>query len=562
MPDVILSRSSSIAPTVSRHFRTTRHLSKSGAMVSVTMNILIFLLCAFGALASVDSDGAFVLQSYLMSDLTLDNHEACRLISKDGSGAATMHVYIDRVESTSNIDKLKIPILIMRASDTDNFTVDYVFEGERSPYEKLIDEKTTTFDLKTKKGAPKIDPSRLLNDYMVPDPRDGNTHEHVDIVFEVPESGIYCALIAVPDNSGLSKLRLVLNTVNSHGLLDFSSWVIYKQLLYGILVGVALVVYLIYYILRFKVGSNFQNLNSVSLISKGIIFRVLIPLQLLLIFRWFFFFVSNHYAPSEHKLLAFFDGLLLWADSCFNVYIHFCVLLFAMGYGVIYDIGKSSSSYNKIPYSSWRLAKALFIGNLAALTLNFVFRASGMVLYDKVNFSELALGPTNGGSFQIVTGLLVAVTGIYPIVWLIVSLSHYFKTQKLISNFPATGNDAGEREAASLKTSKCFKRSILVIFVLPIFVFTMTCIVLVVGILRKSSLNFSFAEDGRLQNSGEIVRLVEYAALDSRVYKAMVWTLLLEVYGSVALLYFIWIKNNNGLVTKETVVDEYEVDSE
>ena len=55
---------------------------------------------------------------------------------------------------------------------------------------------------------------------------------------------------------------------------------------------------------------------------------------------------------------------------------------------------------------------------------------------------------------------------------------------------------------------------------------------------------------------------MEYAALDSKIYKSMVWSLLLEVYGSVALLYFIWIKNNNGLVTKETVVDEYEVDSE
>lgn len=526
------------------------------------MNILIFLLCAFGALASVSSDGAFMLQSHLMSDLTLDNHEACRLISKDTSGTATMHLYIDKIDSTSEIEKIKIPILIMRASDTDNFTLDYVFEGEKPPYEKLIDDKTTTFKLETKKDAPKIDQSRLLNDYMVADPRDGKAHEHVDIIFDVPESGIYCALIAVPENSGLSNLKVVINSVNSHGLLDFAGWVVYKQLIYGILVGLALVAYLIYYILRFKVGSNFQNLNSVSLISKGIIFRVLIPLQVLLIVRWFFFFVSNHYSPSEHKLLAFFDGLLLWADACFNIYINFCILLFAMGYGVIYSIGKGSSSYNKIPYSSWRLAKVLFVGNLVALTLNFVFRASGIIQYDKVQFAELAMGPMEGRSFKLIPEILLLLNGVFPIVWLIVSLSHYFKTQKLIANFPGNGNDVGEREIASSKTSKCFKMSILVVFVMPIFVFTMTSIVLVVGLLRKSSLNFSFGQDGRIENSGELVRLMEYAALDSKIYKSMVWSLLLEVYGSVALLYFIWIKNNNGLVTKETVVDEYEVDSE
>lgn len=527
------------------------------------MNILIFLLCAFGALASVNSDGAFMLQSYLMSDLTLENHEACRLISKDTSGAATMHLYIDSIYSTSEIEKIKIPILIMRAADTDNFTLDYVFEGERLPYEKLIDDETTTFKLETKKDAPKIDQSRLLNDYMVADPRDGNNHEHVDIIFDVPESGIYCALIAIPDNSGLSKLEVAISAVNSHGLLDFAGWVIYKQLIYGILMGLGLVAYLIYYILRFKVGNNFQNLNSVSLISKGIIFRVLIPLQLLLIVRWFLFFVSNHYAPSEHKLLALFNGLLLWADACFNVYIHFCILLFAMGYGVIYNIGKGLSSYNKIPYSSFRLAKVLLIGNLANLTLSFLFQASGMSEYNKLHFTELVLESSmGGGSFQILIWLLLVISGIFPIVWLIVSLSHYFKTQKLIANFPGNGNDAGEREVASSRTSKCFKRSILVIFVMPIFVFTMTCIVLVVGMLRKSSLNFSFEQDGKIENSGEIVRLMEYAALDARIYKSMIWSLLLEVYGSVALLYFIWIKNNNGLVTKETVVDEYEVDSE
>merc|ERR1712080_498613 len=129
-----------------------------------------------------------------------------------------------------------------------------------------------------------------------------------------------------------------------------------------------------------------------------------------------------------------------------------------------------------------------------------------------------------GGSFKLIPEILLLLNGVFPIVWLIVSLSHYFKTQKLIANFPGNGNDVGEREIASSKTSKCFKMSILVIFVMPIFVFTMTSIVLVVGLLRKSSLNFSFGQDGRIENSGELVRLMEYAALDSKIYKSMVWS--------------------------------------
>lgn len=528
------------------------------------MNLFLVLFFAVGAWARYPHD-QFVLQSLVFSELGLEDSSACRLIKKDNAGDAYMDLYIDKIKSSSNdLSKVKIPLLVMRATDSDNFTTDFVFDAPSLKYSEVIDEKTKKFKVETKKDTPKIDESRLLNDYLIPNPKDGKDHEQVNIKFTVPESGMYCALIAVPPESKLSELKVTMKVKHSHGWLDYGSWVIYRQLSLGIALGAFLVGYLFYYILRFKVGRNFQNLNTVSLISKAVIFYVLVPFEGLLILRWLLLSVSNRIYLGDHGFLNFLDEVLIAADSCFNVYLHYCILLFAMGYGVIYSIGKTATSFSKMPYSSLKTATILLVSNIVAYLLNFIIILSSEYVYGTLSDNESLFGSSNGDLSFLLPQALLLVAGLFPIVWLIVSLSLYFRTQKVIANFSGQGDEATERERTSTQTSKGFKLSILVIFVMPVFIFTLTFILLVVGILKKSGLllpSTSVVEDGEL-TSKALIHLFETTALNSMVYKFMVWSQLLEVYGSVALLYFIWIRNNNGLIIKANNVEEYEVDSE
>lgn len=519
----------------------------------------LLLFCATAIAAGLGNDAPDHFLSYMVSGLTQDSPEACRAIHKEDGGLASMHLYIDAIEATSAIDLIRVPILIMKVTDSGNFTKDYVFDREFMRYDDMVDTDKDIFKIEAQEGAPQIDKSRLLNEYMIPDPKDEKEHAHVDIVFDVPVSGIYCAIIAVPENKGISKLDVALQLSNSFGRLDYGSYMVYKQLKYGILIGVTLLAYLIYYILRFKVGSDFQKLNSVSLISKAVIFRIMVPLQALLIARWFFLFVSNHYVPAEHRLLAFFDGLMTWADIIFTVYVRFCTLLFAMGYGVIYSLGKGPGAYNRIPYSSLKVAFGLFAANIAAMTVNFLVKSSGNSSGKAV--SAPFLDPSRSHAF-LIPQILEMLTSMFSIVWLVASLTYYFKTQKIISSFPANGNTASEREAVSSNTASNFKKSLMVIFVMPILVSTVSFAFLVIGFMRDSFSNLSLDNDGHRVDPRIVASMMETSVLDPLVYKVIVWSSLLEVYGSVAILYFLWIRSNNGLVTKEVDVNEYDVDSE
>lgn len=489
---------------------------------------------------------------------------------------AAVSLYIKDIAGTdeSKFDDLKIPTLIFRYLHIANFSNIPPIQNFHYEYRARFDKDApimpiadNKFELKLDKEYTSIDEQKLYNDYVTPENSDGSDSKHVDVIFPVKEDGIYCVYIVPPTDIGLTDIQIPVKFSNSYGYLPYLRYVIYSQLKYGIIIALGLAVLLFHAILKYRVGDDFKNLNNISLISKAVIFYVLIPRIMLWIFTSISEGLSNRFSPSDSpsRMLSLINLVDQWAIQTLDIFECYCLLLFAMGYGVMYYQKGSSRNYRKFPTKLSKLTSRLFFGHLLVVTISLIYNeitSSFDVVAGDASGTELV----DNSSPKTVSLVLTGISGAFGLVWFALTFVFYFKTKKTIASFaPVTTNATEDAAIANSKIINSFRRSILIIFLIPLILGV--AMFVVAGYRLSGSidkLGFTPGE-ARVPNSYVFFETQEWTYSNSYLLLLMFWAAsgseLLTILG----VYLIWIKDNNGLAAEEKDYDgiaDFEISDE
>lgn len=529
-------------------------------MTQLTRTILLLLSFAF--IFSL-TDAAKSL-----STLDFDSHGAvCSLIKYNPSSKhqAAISLYINGIEGTdqSAFQDVKIPVLIFRYLHAANFTDLVPLDEYVRKYRTRLDKSKTPdplpvadgkFKLSLATGYEKIDKEKIWNDYLTTISKDGSDESHVDIKLPIVESGYYCVYVAPPTDRGLSKIEIPVKFYNSYGNLSYLRYIIYSQLKYAIILGLVLAAFLIYSILKYKVGKDFSNLNNVSLISKGVIFYILLPYVGILILKLIVEGACNHYAPTDEPsfFLDFFRLGLSWCEDAFQVFLEYILLIFVMGFGVIYFHKGTSRNYRKFPTYLTKLSIRLLAITLLILTItklleHYTHTFTIVINDDGLNDQINTLTGIQSKS-RLFYHIFSVISSFLSVAWFILTIIYYFKTKKTINSFPPIDSSSEGSSDANSRIIKSFKRSILIIFFIP---FTLGVFFVIFSLIRLfKSFNGAGYTSGsdRIQNTFIFFEAQEMIVFNKKVMVPMSWLGFSNVFLTVLAIYAIWIKDNNGLI--------------
>lgn len=193
---------------------------------------------------------------------------------------------------------LKIPLLLFRYEDILNFTtlpsMEECGKGYASNYSSTnlswenyflkdsVDFEENQFILDSYKQHNKIDKRRIYNGFLDVSKMGSNS----GIILSVYESGIYCAYIAPPIDKGI-KMMIAPVKVKYSELFSSDMWLAnYSQTKYILGIGLLLAAYLISDILKCSTD-NQLNIKNIPIISKTVIFYVLLPFLSFISLAWF-----------------------------------------------------------------------------------------------------------------------------------------------------------------------------------------------------------------------------------------------------------------------------------
>ncbi|EGW32844.1 uncharacterized protein SPAPADRAFT_49780 [Spathaspora passalidarum NRRL Y-27907] len=488
--------------------------------------------------------------------LDIKNGVICSPVVQSKSMKAHIHLYVDTIDTkdSSIIDSLRFPVLIFRAPYVYNFTnipspelyYDSYISNKAELYKDILDTKNAKFKLEPFEGF-NIDQEKVWNDFITLDHKIKEEEKHVDVDFVVPESGIYCVYIAPPHDQGITDIRVPVQFKNEYGNLLYNEYKVYSQLKWVVLFGIVLFAVLFNHILKL-IGKDFKNMNQLSIISKGIIFYILGPFVTVTAFQWFCLFITNHFnSSSSGSILLSFSKLV---NAWFNIYTQFVFLLFTMGYGVIYYHDGQSPQYRMFPKKQFSRIFGLFIANLVVIfLLSFLDVTSSKTQYFHGIVGGVEVNESTPSMRVLIAGALNLVILLFALFWGIAPIVYYFKTKKLIASFPPTGSESNYTE----RVVKSFRLSIWIILGLPIV------IVFVV-------VYFSVEKLQNAQNSipvlptptSELREIVynsamkfwnyEILELQPSVFLGIVWSSWAYSFVLVISVFFIWVKDNNGLI--------------
>ncbi|EDK44386.1 hypothetical protein PVL30_003398 [Lodderomyces elongisporus] len=437
----------------------------------------------------------------------------------------------------------KIQGLVFHYPDIINFTSVPILEEFTQLYAK---EKTTLYKtMLNDDGTFNVDAA----DGYSTDPKKYWTGPiEKDVEITIVHSGIYCVYIAPPaDDTDKFDIPIVFKSY--YGNLNYATHLMYSQIKWAVLLSIITFATLFNYILKFKVGENFKDLNSISVISKAVIFLVLLPFIAILIFQWLVFFLINNFLESCQSSFII-TGLLFiaqFASLGYNSFISYVVLLFSMGFGVIYYHGGNSHNYRIFPQDSFKKITALLFVNLV------VIFAAVVGEFQSKN-SDPLVGTYGQNSFNqqgMIVTLLMALTSIFSLSWFILSMIFYFKTKKTIATFPPAA-DADSTD----KVVSAFRKSFFIIYVLPIAVGIFGACV--AGALTAKSMKSlpkypSNTDRELVYQSALAMQALEHGI--KKIILPMLWSSWLYFFTLIISIFFIWIVDNNGLIVDPNAND-------
>lgn len=480
---------------------------------------------------------------------------------------ATIELYISLItlDDQDKLKDFKFPVLIFHATDVYNFSnIPEISAYDEEYYsnwsllrDTVVDGSGNKFKIDIASGYPELDSSKLLNTYVALDTdENAGKPEHIDVIFPVKKTGIYCVYIAPPAD-GIVELKVPIRYQSSYGFLTLSQYAFYSQYKYLITIGVALFAYLFYYIVK-MVGSDFNALNSLSVISRLTVFYIIPPAIFMQIIDYILLGVKNKHIASNvnNRAFEFFEATFDIIESLFSVYFSAIFLLFSMGYGVIY-YHKGSRKYREMPLPLLKKVKILFIVNAVACALRIICGEDGTLspMYGqtlKLLFPQMILYNRRSWFVSIIAALSGFAALMLPLVWSICSIYYYFKTKKLIAKFPPVQSGNSDTNE---KIAKSFRRSVIVIIGLPSFIFILGMFVF--GFQAGMSNPQLYAK--KFHNDEErLLVIYEYMVLGDRLESVTFWVSISAYYITVVLFYFIWVRGNNGLLVNDETLQDYD----
>lgn len=451
-----------------------------------------------------------------------------------------------KVDGSKLPQDFKLPTLIFHYTDLLNFTnlpnVEKYFDdyAKHEISDSLFDENNSKFNLKVASDF-KIDDAKLYNGY---------TDANKNVEYIVYDTGIYCVYIGKLEDK---KIHVPVVFKNSYGNLTYIEYTVYSQMKYVIVLATGLFIYLLNYILKFKVGRDFKDLDSVSVISKAVIFLVLLPFILVNSYIWIGAFLENNFFDSskDAMLMNLAKQGAQFLSIAFNTYTICILLLFSMGYGVIYYHNGNSHRYRLFPHQTFVRIVGFFVTNLVVIYI-YLLLLNGAKSDTPFLTGFEQLEPPSSGSA--ILNFFAGLTGLFSITWFILIVYFYFRTKKTISLFPPDPND----EDSTQRVVLAFKRSIFIILVLPIIVMFIAGFIIASKVVSGITDSLPDFPSGDTANYDSVIQIL---ALEKSMQVAVLPMLLsnwIYFFAAVIGLFFIWIKDNNGLIIDRNVDDPIE----
>lgn len=488
------------------------------------------------------------------------NHKGaqCYYLDQYGSRNASVALKVNELIYTDGEvpADYAIPFLIFKYTEFEHaylpsaktYVQSYV-DSKSALYEQVIDPNTNGFKLTFKADAPTPALDTFDTGFLALD------EEHV---FNAPSLGFYCVYIAPPITDNLQDLTVSLSFKNSHGSLPFFDYITYQNRKVAILVGTGIFAYLLHYIIKFKVSSDYRNFDSISIISKSVILYVLFPIVVLNAIQCFTAFLENFVSSesSVNNIFQFLNWGNVWLSTVFDSTFSLFVLLLSMGYGVMYD--NIANLRLPLPPSQWRIAKYLFAGSLVVRTLMVLsYMASPIesifVINDLGQLSPLPMeGSYPSENMLNLSVYFVGASGLIQLAWFVMTMTYYIRTRKVLAHFaPVSDAPSSDTLEKNERIIKAFRRSILVIFVLPVFIGFLAVFVLVWMLVHSKAAQIPVSAPTDTMRLSVAQVLYSETFLSSGVAAINIWSTWLYIFVGVALIFGIWIKDNNGLLVNE-----------
>ncbi|KAK6205167.1 uncharacterized protein RJT21DRAFT_13703 [Scheffersomyces amazonensis] len=395
-----------------------------------------------------------------------------------------------QAKSKSNIPgyKLELPVLIINKVDLNNLInfsnethYDELYKHNRTVlFDEVFDYSNNKFNL-SMGSAYQLDETAVYNGLLSLDKE--NIQKEVRLPVKV--SGNYCIFIAPPTDVSLNDILISTSFINSHGKLIYEGFLLYEKAKHYLVLSILIFGYLHVTIQRNK------DRNNIEVVSYSSLYYILLPYIFVQLFTWFTFYLENNYlSPPD------FGNLTYIFSKGYFLSVRYFKLLFAMGYGSLYNCNDKMKNYSKMPSKSFYRSNMLLIFNFI-LVLVSTWKSNLVLEY---------------------------ILWLLPGIWYILTCINYFRTRRLlIDAYPAGSID---------NKIRAFKRSIYFLFIQPII----RPFVLGIGIVYLV-IEFVFA----LIRSNEPLKQEEY------FNSAMHFLILdenLKIYLIVGLAHFVWFNSN------------------
>lgn len=261
--------------------------------------------------------------------------------------------------------------------------------------------------------------------------------------FEVKKSGLYCIYTACEDDNA----QFVVNTKNSYGYLGFMEYIEYKQSFYGNIIMIIVLVVLFRSLIA-SIGKDFLNLNRVSTVSKCSIMYILLPGILVGLLKQLSGFIANR---SNNIIALGFRDIVNCLASGYSSIINYIILMFCMGYGVLYD---DKSGFRPMNSFNSGLCLGLLCLDLFLIVMSTFFSSDS-----SANSAFLELKP----------GLFSSLLMMSQVVWFILSVYYGLSTHRSMKEFPPYGTNVEDYGLKNERITKKFKQSLYLIFLVPVY---------------------------------------------------------------------------------------------
>lgn len=360
-----------------------------------------------------------------------------------------------------------------------------------------------------------------------------NRNVRLNLTRQKEELGMWCAYARNMDSIETSVSVMFYpqsGNMNRLGLIAYhlNAW--------SFFVGTAMFAGLLWYTLRFKVGRDFSNLNNLSLISKAVIFYVLLPFVAVTAFVIVWGFITNNVASRQAVVVGHelsFVSVGGWFASrivaIWQAWLQIAQFLFFLGYGTMYSIGSNLGRYQPLPAktitSAKRFAGTLIVTHLVGMDVDL----------SDPTFWLTMTAPLPPMSLEWVRLVANTVSSAVYFWLLIKTIMAFFATRRQIHEFPP--NHGAHGAVANEKVSRLFRWSAILLLLFP-FLFGVIITTIFIDYSRA-------AVQG--DPSSVSANLVEYVMMG----QSWGWLLAssqMTFFAMLLIMFAIWIRDNRGIL--------------